>query len=171
MQVLLELGSYMRAGLFRGFTVYGADFDFKFHFLPSISMSSPKGFCFHMNFESLLPRTLECWDVTDPKKKAIIRDAPGYARHLKTIFIAYCIMTILPLGVLVSKTPVAMIIQQWLSFWKEIYALNSDSVSQQWLSGLGVWFSLWVREVPGSNPGWALNFICKSYASLHFQIP
>ena len=23
------------------------------------------------------------------------------------------------------------------------------------LSGLGVWFSLWVREVPGSNPGWA----------------
>ena len=27
-----------------------------------------------------------------------------------------------------------------------------------WLSGLGVWFSLWVREVPGSNPGWALIF-------------
>ena len=24
------------------------------------------------------------------------------------------------------------------------------------LNGLGVWFSLWVREVPGSNPGWAL---------------
>ena len=23
------------------------------------------------------------------------------------------------------------------------------------LNGLGVWFSLWVREVPGSNPGWA----------------
>ena len=22
-----------------------------------------------------------------------------------------------------------------------------------WLVGLGVWFSLWVREVPGSNPG------------------
>ena len=26
-----------------------------------------------------------------------------------------------------------------------------------WLSGLGVWFSLRVREVPGSNPGWALQ--------------
>ena len=26
------------------------------------------------------------------------------------------------------------------------------------LSGLGVWFSLWVREVPGSNPGWAQFF-------------
>ena len=25
------------------------------------------------------------------------------------------------------------------------------------LSGLGVWFLLWVQEVPGSNPGWALN--------------
>ena len=25
-----------------------------------------------------------------------------------------------------------------------------------WLVGLGVWFSLWVREVPGSNPGRAL---------------
>ena len=28
----------------------------------------------------------------------------------------------------------------------------------QWLNGLGVWFSLWVREVPGSNPGWAQLF-------------
>ena len=27
-----------------------------------------------------------------------------------------------------------------------------------WLVGLGVWFSLWVREVPGSNPGRALRF-------------
>ena len=27
------------------------------------------------------------------------------------------------------------------------------------LNGLGVWFSLWVREVPGSNPGWALCFV------------
>jgi hypothetical protein len=26
----------------------------------------------------------------------------------------------------------------------------------KWLVGLGVWFSLWVREVPGSNPGRAL---------------
>ena len=28
----------------------------------------------------------------------------------------------------------------------------------QWLVGLGVWFSLWVREVPGSNPGRAQYF-------------
>ena len=28
----------------------------------------------------------------------------------------------------------------------------------KWLVGLGVWFSLWVREVPGSNPGRALEF-------------
>ena len=27
------------------------------------------------------------------------------------------------------------------------------------LNGLGVWFSLWVREVPGSNPGWAHLFV------------
>ena len=29
---------------------------------------------------------------------------------------------------------------------------------QERLNGLGVWFSLWVREVPGSNPGWAHDF-------------
>ena len=29
--------------------------------------------------------------------------------------------------------------------------------SYVWLVGLGVWFSLWVREVPGSNPGRALQ--------------
>ena len=28
-----------------------------------------------------------------------------------------------------------------------------------WLDGLGVWFSLWVREVPGSNPGQAQVFL------------
>ena len=27
--------------------------------------------------------------------------------------------------------------------------------SRSWLNGLVVWFSLWVREAPGSNPGWA----------------
>ena len=32
---------------------------------------------------------------------------------------------------------------------------SQDTCHQQRLSGLGVWFSLWVREVPGSNPGWA----------------
>ncbi len=28
-----------------------------------------------------------------------------------------------------------------------------------WLVGLGAWFSLWVREVPGSNPGQAHYFL------------
>ena len=27
------------------------------------------------------------------------------------------------------------------------------------LNGLVVWFSLWVREAPGSNPGWARKFL------------
>ena len=39
----------------------------------------------------------------------------------------------------------------------ESLAFSHGSV---WLSGLGVWFSLWVREVPGSNPGWAHTFQC-----------
>ena len=37
---------------------------------------------------------------------------------------------------------------------------NQDYVS--WLVGLGVWFSLRVREVPGSNPGRALVLIAYS---------
>ena len=36
--------------------------------------------------------------------------------------------------------------------------LRASSLANQWLSGLGVWFLLWVQEVPGSNPGWALVF-------------
>ena len=40
-----------------------------------------------------------------------------------------------------------------------IYQLSIWShQNMQWLVGLGVWFSLWVREVPGSNPGRALLF-------------
>ncbi len=35
---------------------------------------------------------------------------------------------------------------------------NSPNIKQLRLVGLGVWFSLWVREVPGSNPGRALSF-------------
>ena len=39
-----------------------------------------------------------------------------------------------------------------------IYQLSIRSPStMQWLVGLGVWFSLRVREVPGSNPGRALR--------------
>ena len=33
---------------------------------------------------------------------------------------------------------------------------NMATNSQVWLVGLEAWFSLWVREVPGSNPGQAL---------------
>ena len=36
-----------------------------------------------------------------------------------------------------------------------IYAVTC----QRWLVGLGVWFSLWVREVPGSNPGRARDVL------------
>ena len=36
---------------------------------------------------------------------------------------------------------------------------SQDTCHQQRLSGLGVWFSLWVREVPGSNPSWAHTFL------------
>ena len=36
--------------------------------------------------------------------------------------------------------------------------VNNISKDILWLVGLGVWFSLWVREVPGSNPGRARYF-------------
>ena len=36
-------------------------------------------------------------------------------------------------------------------------------VQVSWLVGLGVWFSLWVREVPGSNPGRALLFLSRHF--------
>ena len=32
-----------------------------------------------------------------------------------------------------------------------------------WANGLGVWFSLWVREVGGSNPPWPPLFIFQLY--------
>ena len=38
----------------------------------------------------------------------------------------------------------------------------------RWLVGLGVWFSLRVREVPGSNPGRALLQLC--LLSLHIHV-
>ena len=40
----------------------------------------------------------------------------------------------------------------WVRHCQPMSSLSSRLV------GLGVWFSLWVREVPGSNPGWALVF-------------
>ena len=48
-------------------------------------------------------------------------------------------------------------------WWEQIYVAFYGCViqlafsEQVWLVGLGVWFSLWVREVPGSNPGRALS--------------
>ncbi len=37
------------------------------------------------------------------------------------------------------------------------------AVQHVWLSGLGVWFALRVREVPGSNPGWAHGTFCLEF--------
>ncbi len=44
----------------------------------------------------------------------------------------------------------------FLSFRQyQSFFLFSFPYINRWLSGLGVWFALRVREVPGSNPGWA----------------
>ena len=40
---------------------------------------------------------------------------------------------------------------------KVVHVSCFSPIYSAWLSGLGVWFSLRVREVPGSNPGWALQ--------------
>ena len=44
----------------------------------------------------------------------------------------------------------------FLSFrqYQSFFLFSFLSINR-WLSGLGVWFALRVREVPGSNPGWA----------------
>ena len=39
---------------------------------------------------------------------------------------------------------------------------TATNLLHSWLVGLGVWFSLWVREVPGSNPGRAQSFGLKN---------
>ena len=44
------------------------------------------------------------------------------------------------------------------NYQKLWYIPKKDASWYQWLSGLGVWFLLWVQEVPGSNPGWAQSF-------------
>ena len=48
-------------------------------------------------------------------------------------------------------------ILSWCSSWLRSpdTTLRKQRVDATRLNGLGVWFSLWVREVPGSNPGWA----------------
>ena len=38
---------------------------------------------------------------------------------------------------------------------KYLFEIRISKTCSSRLNGLGVWFSLWVREVPGSNPGWA----------------
>ena len=46
--------------------------------------------------------------------------------------------------------------RRWHNLHKYIYSLRYiRRLLSAWLSGLGVWFALRVREVPGSNPGWA----------------
>ena len=42
----------------------------------------------------------------------------------------------------------------------QVYKVWRITLSHMRLFGLGVWFSLWVREVPGSNPGRAHYFFC-----------
>ena len=41
----------------------------------------------------------------------------------------------------------------------DFHSIETRILIQARLNGLGVWFSLWVREVPGSNPGWAQFFV------------
>ena len=51
-----------------------------------------------------------------------------------------------------------MLICWWSQGCSEVSDLQNVKFwiwKHMWLNGLGVWFSLWVREVPGSNPGWA----------------
>ena len=51
--------------------------------------------------------------------------------------------------------------------------LQFDSLDPEqkydWLVGLGVWFSLRVREVPGSNPGRALHFFKVYFLNVFFE--
>ena len=44
------------------------------------------------------------------------------------------------------------------NFYPRLVFHGSEPIQCPWLSGLGVWFALRVREVPGSNPGWAQLF-------------
>ena len=47
-----------------------------------------------------------------------------------------------------------------IDFWSIYTIYNIHNIlcgNMNWLFGLGVWFSLRVREVPGSNPGGAQN--------------
>ena len=49
-------------------------------------------------------------------------------------------------------------------------SMSSERYITRRLSGLGVWFSLRVREVPGSNPGWARVFCHVFFIFLYFTI-
>ena len=59
---------------------------------------------------------------------------------------------------------------KWVQTFKSLLTFTVRSRSMEtlnstvtgWLVGLGVWFSLRVREVPGSNPGRAFSF-CLSF--------
>ena len=54
------------------------------------------------------------------------------------------------------KTPFFVIV---ISFYSAELVLREPEIFIHWPNGLGVWFLLWVQEVPGSNPGWALVII------------
>ena len=43
-------------------------------------------------------------------------------------------------------------------FMLQQHCWKNERFCHRWLSGLGVWFALRVREVPGSNPGWAHRY-------------
>ena len=56
----------------------------------------------------------------------------------------------------------------WSQSGIHMWTNGSIQTSYVWLVGLGVWFSLRVREVPGSNPGRALTPFSSS--SFHYSV-
>ena len=55
-------------------------------------------------------------------------------------------------------------IRSFSFLWKNSEPISNHSISiKLWPNGLGVWFLLWVQEVPGSNPGLAHKFSFLKY--------
>ena len=71
--------------------------------------------------------------------------------QIETIFI-YKTLMFAPRVVLLNSLLSWVMSRHWIS------VKSSDKKHTCWPVGLGVWFSLWVREVPGSNPGLAQLF-------------
>ena len=77
----------------------------------------------------------------------------------------WILISLLELIMLLSIT---MCLRSWYDSFPILnskYSLIEICINK-WLSGLGVWFLLWVQEVPGSNPGWARQFFWKKKHSL-----